>query len=52
LRGLNPNTTYSVYNDNNKSVVAKTGKELSEGITLEIKETPGSLLLKYYKKGK
>ena len=49
LRGLNPGLRYTVYNDNDKSEITKTGKELSEGITLEIKEIPGSLLLKYYK---
>ena len=50
LRGLNPNITYSVFNDNDKSVVSGTGKELAEGITLKINDAPGSLLLKYSKK--
>jgi alpha-galactosidase len=50
LKGLNPDTTYTVYNDNDKSETLKTGKELIEGITLEINSAPGSLLLKYYTK--
>jgi len=50
LKGLNPDTTYTIYNDNDKSEISKTGKELVEGITLEINSAPGSLLLKYYTK--
>ncbi len=50
LKGLDSNSTYSLYNDNDKSVITKTGKELNEGVILEINEAPGSLLLKYYVK--
>ncbi|HEX2934350.1 MAG TPA: hypothetical protein VHO72_03270 [Bacteroidales bacterium] len=50
LKGLNPDTTYIVYNDNDKSETHKTGKELVEGITLIVDSAPGSLLLKYYSK--
>ncbi len=49
LRGLNPDFTYSIFNDNDKNIITKTGKELAEGITLEVNEAPGSLLLKYFK---
>ncbi len=51
LKGLDPDITYSVFNDNDKSVISKTGKELAEGITLEISEAPGSILLKYQSTG-
>ncbi len=50
LKGLDSDSTYSLYNDNDKSVITKTGKELNEGVILEINEAPGSLLLKYYVK--
>ncbi|MCK3684460.1 alpha-galactosidase [Maribellus sp. YY47] len=50
LRGLDANAVYSVYNDNDKSLVERTGKELAEGIVLEIGKAPGSILLKYRKK--
>lgn len=49
LKGLDPDSTYSLYNDNDKSVISKTGQELKEGVILEINEAPGSLLLKYSK---
>ena len=49
-KALNSDVSYTVFNDNDKSVISKTGKELAAGIKLEIKEFPGSLLLKYHKK--
>lgn len=49
LKGLDSDSTYSLYNDNDKSVISKTGQELKEGVILEINEAPGSLLLKYSK---
>jgi alpha-galactosidase len=49
LKGLNPDSTYTVYNANDKGTMTKTGKELAIGLILEIKESPGSLLLKYHK---
>lgn len=48
LKGLNMDAVYSIYNDNDQSIMTKTGKELSKGIMLEIASAPGSLLLKYY----
>ncbi len=47
LEGLNPDAEYAVFNDNDKSTIFKTGKELAKGLILDIKEAPGSLLLKY-----
>ena len=47
LRGLDPQQVYSVQNGNDGKIAEKTGKELADGLTLEIGEAPGSLLLKY-----
>lgn len=47
LKGLDPDTSYQVKNENNGQVITKNGRELMEGLTLEIGEAPGSLLLKY-----
>ena len=52
LRGLDPQQVYSVQNGNDGKIAAKTGKELADGLTLEIGEAPGSLLLKYSPAGK
>ncbi len=49
LKGLNADSTYIIFNANDKCTITKTGKELEQGLILEIKETPGSLLLKYRK---
>jgi alpha-galactosidase len=48
LHALNPETVYVLENANDESVTNKTGKELTEGITLNA-NAPGSVLLKYYK---
>lgn len=38
LRGLDPQQVYSVQNGNDGKIAAKTGKELADGLTLEIGE--------------
>ena len=50
LRGLNPNMIYSVYNEDDKSTIIRTGKEMEDELSLEVKEAPGSVLLRYHKK--
>ena len=47
LRGLNPDVTYRIYNDNTGLYLSTKGSELASGLTLNIDEAPGSLLLKY-----
>lgn len=49
FKGLDTDIIYSLYNDNDKSVNLKTGKELENGILIELDKAPGSLLLKYFK---
>jgi alpha-galactosidase len=48
LKGINEEGTYTIYNSDNKTTIIKKGKELREGLILEIKETPGSILLMYH----
>jgi len=48
LRGLESEVTYTVVNADDQRSINKTGKELSEGITLEA-PARGSVLLKYHK---
>lgn len=50
LKGLDAESIYTVVNADDQSSIKKTGKELEQGITLNIPEAPGSLLLRYCKK--
>jgi alpha-galactosidase len=47
LKGLNPDLTYTVRNDNDGSVSEATGKQLAEGLALKIDNPRGSLMLQY-----
>ena len=47
LKGLNPDLTYTVRNDNDGSVSEATGKQLAEGLALKIDKPRGSLMLQY-----
>ncbi len=47
LQGLNQESIYSVFDNNNVRMVTKSGKNLAEGLTLHIPEAPGALILKY-----
>jgi alpha-galactosidase len=47
LKGLTPDQTYVVRNDNDGTVSEATGKQLSEGIALKIDAPRGSLMLQY-----
>jgi alpha-galactosidase len=47
LSGLSPTLKYEITNENDGSKSIKTGLELNQGITLNINDQPGSLLLKY-----
>ena len=47
LQGLDPETVYTIQNDNDGSITRQTGRELAEGVTLAIDQAPGSLLLRY-----
>lgn len=50
LKGLDAESIYTVVNADDQSSIKKTGKELEQGITLNISEASGSLLLRYCKK--
>lgn len=47
LSGLNPTLNYELTNANDGSKFIKSGKELQEGLALQLAEAPGSILLKY-----
>jgi ferredoxin-NADP reductase len=47
LKGLTPDQTYVVRNDNDGTVSEATGKQLAEGIALKIDAPRGSLMLQY-----
>jgi alpha-galactosidase len=49
LRGLEPNSRYSLLFEDSGEKVIKTGTELMNGLLLENKEKPGSLLISYSK---
>jgi len=50
LRGLEPGSSYNILFGDTGEKVSKTGAELMEGLLLESKEKPGSLLISYSKK--
>ena len=50
LKGLNPDITYTVHNDNDGTTSEATGKQLAEGLTLNIANPLGSLMLQYAEK--
>ena len=49
LNGLDSNSVYEITNMHDNSSVTKTGKEMMEGLELVIKETPGSVVMRYRK---
>ncbi|MEC3878484.1 glycoside hydrolase family 36 protein [Parapedobacter sp. 10938] len=50
LRGLSPDSSYDITNLTDQSVVTKTGREMMDGLELELTAAPGSLVLRYMKK--
>ena len=46
-RGIDPEKTYDLYNDNTKHTQSISGRQLSEGFYLNIPQARGSLLLHY-----
>ena len=50
LKGLNPTATYTVRNDNDGTTSEATGEQLAEGLTLNIANPLGSLMLQYAEK--
>jgi alpha-galactosidase len=50
LNDLDSGAQYDVTDQKTNQTIQKSGKELMEGLRLEIKDTPGSLVLKYHKK--
>lgn len=47
LRGLDPDATYIVRNENDGTQQRLSGKQLAEGLTLVLDKAPDSILLKY-----
>lgn len=47
LRGLDPSVTYQITDEESLETCTRTGKELMEGLTLEIKDAPGAAALRY-----
>ncbi len=47
LRGLDPERKYYVLDQDSQEMTVHSGKELAEGLTIFIKETPGAVLLRY-----
>lgn len=47
LRGLNPEKTYSLVNQDTMDTVEKSGKELEEGLELELMSPESSLYIQY-----
>jgi alpha-galactosidase len=47
FRGLDPAVDYEVNFDDYGLIVAKSGRELAEGLSIKIPGAPGSLLIKY-----
>lgn len=49
LKGLEPDTNYAVYNDDNQITVIKSGSELMKGLLLTLANPRESMLLRYKK---
>jgi alpha-galactosidase len=49
LCGLDDKTNYELYDEDSGIKISKKGKELMNGLTLILKEKPGSLLIRYKK---
>lgn len=47
LKGLQPDKVYHIGNIDDDKQLKKTGRELSEGFAIEIKEAPGSVVFRY-----
>ncbi|WP_152269103.1 glycoside hydrolase family 36 protein [Agriterribacter humi] len=50
LVGLDADSHYDITNLHDNSTITKTGKEMMEGFELQVKQAPGSLVLRYMKK--
>jgi alpha-galactosidase len=50
LSGLDADSHYGITNLHDNNTITKTGKEMMEGFELQVKQAPGSLVLRYMKK--
>ncbi|MFT3704500.1 MAG: alpha-galactosidase [Agriterribacter sp.] len=50
LNDLDANSSYEITNMHDSSSITKTGKEMMDGLEIAIKNTPGSVVMRYRKK--